>query len=180
MSRIEELPDDFEESLNLNQTAPNASQSNHFAQNGSGSAPALPPQLASMKSQTVDEVANYLKRTPLFMTSLDVSSADDNPELEAIRALQYEGTRGEVALNFKEQGNELTTVKRWSEAKDYYTKGLAALRAPRKDGEPSNRAEDEKECRLQEACFINRALCHLELSELPSGRSIHPLISLSF
>ena len=101
----------------------------------------------------------------------------DNVELDALRALQYEGTPAEIAQGFKEQGNEVVKMKRWRDGKEWYSKGNAVL-AQRKrarllqssgevGGEPSV-AEDEaeigKQRELEEACFVNRALCNLELS----------------
>ena len=101
----------------------------------------------------------------------------DNVELDALRALQYEGTPAEIAQGFKEQGNEVVRMKRWSDGKEFYTKGLAVL-AQRKKArlrkpsdevrEKSSIVEDEAEIKkqgeLEEACLVNRALCNLELS----------------
>lgn len=87
MSRLEELPDDFDESLNLNPSpapvhappsAPNASttaSSTPFPIDASrleenGTTPALPPHMASVRSHTADEIVQLMNRTPLFMTSL--------------------------------------------------------------------------------------------------------------
>ena len=87
--------------------------------------------------------------------------------MEAIRALQYEGTRGEIAKGFKEQGNEMVKAKMWRDAKEFYIKGLAVLTGPNKweEGEDPV-AERQKEKALEEACYVNRALCNLELSAL--------------
>lgn len=97
-------------------------------------------------------------------------------ELDALRALQYEGTPAEIAQGFKEQGNEVVKMKRWKDGKEYYTKGLAvlaqrkkvrSLRSPEETGEKPAIAEDEAEIRkqkeLEEVCYVNRALCNLEL-----------------
>ena len=87
-----------------------------------------------------------------------------NPELEAIRALQYEGTRAEIAQNFREQGNEMTRAKRWRDGREFYTKALEALRTESLDREAdSNGSEEEKERSIEEACYSNRALCNLSL-----------------
>ena len=98
---------------------------------------------------------------------------DENIELEAMRALQYEGTRAEIAQNFREQGNEMARSKRWRDGKEYYTKGLAALKQPQSKPPTvtDNQAptildpdsETKKEEEIEEACYINRALCNLEL-----------------
>ncbi len=93
-----------------------------------------------------------------------------------MRALQYEGTPAEIAQGFKEQGNEMAKAKRWMDGKEFYTKGIAVLCQKHK-GEPEaaheplavqSQADAENELRkeqeLEEACFVNRALCNLELS----------------
>ena len=98
-------------------------------------------------------------------------------ELDALRALQYEGTPAEVAQGFKEQGNEVVKMKRWKDGKEYYAKGLAVLAQRKKvrslkvlgdAEEDSSIVEDEAEIgrqkELEEACYVNRALCNLELS----------------
>lgn len=68
-------------------------------------------------------------------------------------------------------------MKRWVDGKEFYTKGLAVLaqrkkarlhKSPDEVGEERSVAEDEveigKQMELEEACFVNRALCNLELS----------------
>jgi hypothetical protein len=125
--------------------------------------PELPPNLQP-PTQTVDEVAAELKKSPFFMTSPSDALDGDNIEMEAIRALMYEGTRAEVAEGFRESGNELAKQKKWSDAKEFYTKGIVALREVRKESDPSGDEEDERERKVREACFVNRALCNLELS----------------
>ena len=103
----------------------------------------------------------------------------DNVELDALRALQYEGSPAEIAHGFKEQGNEVVKMKQWKDGKEYYTKGLAVLTQRKKlrslksldevEGEQAI-VEDEveigKQRGLEEACYVNRALCNLELSIL--------------
>jgi len=126
------------------------------------------------KHYDVDEVIKSLKRIPLFMTDLE-DAGDDNPELEGLRQLAYEGTRAEVAGNFRQQGNEHARVKNWSDAKEFYTKALAALHGPPNPQEQQElpdvkvveideQAEAKKEREIEEACYVNRALCNLELS----------------
>lgn len=90
-----------------------------------------------------------------------------------MRALQYEGTRAEIAQGFRERGNEMAREKRWMDGKEFYTKGLAALKRPQqsqpdadkneKSTESDHEAEANKEEEVEEACYINRALCNLEL-----------------
>ena len=88
MNRSEELPDDFDGSLNLNpsQTPPPPTTPNAFPTASSDSAPfpidasrleqsgntpALPPHMASVRTHTADEIVQMMNRTPLFMTSLE-------------------------------------------------------------------------------------------------------------
>jgi hypothetical protein len=75
MSRIEELPDDFDESLNLNE--PNASpippttaSKGHTTQNDQ-----TVPGADMPESKTADELLDMMRNTPLFMTSLDDAEA---------------------------------------------------------------------------------------------------------
>ncbi|KAL1991098.1 hypothetical protein VTN49DRAFT_5602 [Thermomyces lanuginosus] len=196
MGKIEELPDDFDESLDLNKSAPTTTDDKK--DDGSAAtkpapeapfpidpskvkpadpmAPELPPAIAAVRSHTTEELADMMKKTPLFMT--DINDAGDDEEannmLDAIRALQHEGTRGEAALNFREQGNEAAKVKDWKNAKEYYNKGLAVLNVkPGSEQDKWEKPKDEKEEeRMQrearEACLINRALCNLELKNYRS------------
>lgn len=87
--------------------------------------------------------------------------------MDALRALQYEGTKSDIAQGFKEQGNEMVKARMWSDAKEFYTKAIVVL-TDKLDGkwEKGDDAELEakKEKELEEQCFTNRALCHLELS----------------
>ena len=110
-------------------------------QNGSSQQPPqdptapMPPTMARAKEVGVDELLAEMNRIPLFMTSLD--DMEENPQLEAIKALAYEGTRAEIAQNFREQGTELIrTEKRYAEAREYYSKAIAALRAPPPELDP--------------------------------------------
>lgn len=90
-----------------------------------------------------------------------------------MRALQYEGTRAEIAQGFRERGNEMAREKRWKDGKEFYTKGLAALKQPQQSPPATNDDRKEvaemdpeaelKEKEIEEACYINRALCNLEL-----------------
>jgi hypothetical protein len=61
----------------------------------------------------------------------------------------------------------MVKLKRWKDAKEFYTKGIAVLLDKSKDkwelGEDVE-LEAAKEKKLEEQCLTNRALCHLELS----------------
>ncbi|OJJ98104.1 hypothetical protein ASPACDRAFT_123092 [Aspergillus aculeatus ATCC 16872] len=189
MGQIEELPDDFDESLNLNDGAANAAAASAATtteeeilpikherlkdvESSDPMAPRMPPTMQAVQTHTTDELADILNRTPLFMTDMD-KALDENGEnvmLDAIRALQNEGTRGEVAQSFRSEGNETAKEKRWIDAKEHYTKAIAVLQA--KEDKWEKPEDEEAERKLQKeveaACYINRALCHLELQNYRS------------
>ncbi|KAK4100266.1 TPR-like protein [Parathielavia hyrcaniae] len=99
--------------------------------------PELPPGRALHAGMTFEETLADLNKHPLFMTELD--APEDNEELAALQALAYDGTPLENAANFKEQGNECFREKRWSDAREFYGKGIAILAA-----EEQRRARGEK------------------------------------
>lgn len=103
MSRIEELPDDFDESLNLNAAPPQAPPDlpqpgfDAFAAanddvpfpineerlkdlENDPSVPKMPPAMASVKSQSKEELLSMMNKTPLFMT--DIENAGDESTYE--------------------------------------------------------------------------------------------------
>lgn len=135
--------------------------------------------MAEIKSQNVDEVLKEMNRLPLFMTNLDETDGEggENVALEALKALAYEGTRAEIAENFRQQGNECARAKQWADAKEFYDKAIAALKGPQNNPDPDaegpgvievelDEAEEaKKEKAIEEACYVNRALCNLEKSE---------------
>ena len=147
-------------------------------------APDMPPAMAEIKKQSVDEVLAEMNRMPLFMTTLDETDGEggENVLLEAMKALAYEGTRYEVAENFRQQGNECARAKQWNDAKEFYDKALAALKGPQRKPDPEADAEggkvieveldEEEEAKkekvVEEASYVNRALCNLEKSKLPT------------
>jgi hypothetical protein len=98
-----------------------------------------------------------------------VCSDGNNETLEALKALQYEGSRAEVAQGFRERGNEMAKAKLWKDGKEFYTKAIAVL-MDKKNFQDAPDAqvvdldeERQKEREVEEACYINRALCNLEL-----------------
>ncbi|TKX20088.1 Hsp70/Hsp90 co-chaperone CNS1 [Elsinoe australis] len=216
-SRIEELPDDFEENATLSDIPPKLSKSSQDAaipslenmlsqpeafanrshSNSGEAGAAMPPAMKEMKQQTVDEVLDEMNRIPLFMTNLDNVDGPDggNIQLEALRAMAYEGTRAEIAGNFREQGNEAAKQKLWKDAREFYDRALHSLRMSddelqkAKGGEgPSefevldvDEEEDKKkERQIQEASLVNRALCNLEMSTaaLTDELMLHALLLL--
>jgi hypothetical protein len=213
MARIEELPDDFDSKTELNKPAfisdegpvdtagpdfidqilsthsPSApkTSSRDGANDASAPTAAMPPAMHSIRQYSADEVVSMLNRTPLFMTSLDETDGEggENVELEALKALAYEGTRAEIAQNFREQGNDHAKAKNWREAKNFYDQALAALKSPHtkpldaEEGVPDmdvveldEEAERKKEKEIEEASRINRALCNLELSMFSRCNSV--------
>ncbi|KAB8264219.1 hypothetical protein BDV32DRAFT_118282 [Aspergillus pseudonomiae] len=183
MGQIEELPDDFDESLNLNKQTPetqdapsakevetsfpvNKERAEQFEKENPD-APKMPPAMEAVRSHTTDELVDMMNKTPLFMTDID-KAGDENGEnvfLDALHALQNEGTRGEVAQNFREQGNEAAKELRWIDAKEFYTKAIAVVFAKEDKWEkPEDLDAEQKLLRqVEEASHINRALCNLEL-----------------
>lgn len=104
MSRIEELPDDFDESLNLNEAPPQVAQDlpqpgfDAFAATNEApfpineerlkelindpNAPGMPPAMASVKSHSKEELLDMMNKTPLFMT--DIENAGDESMLNLL------------------------------------------------------------------------------------------------
>lgn len=198
--RIEELPDDFDQKLSVSDQKIASSQHNgtipsledliskaqsHGSQpNGAPKTAGaqMHPDMAEVKESTAEEVLELMNRMPLFMTNMDNIGGPDgeeNIQLEALRALAYEGTRAEIAANFREQGNEAAREKRWKDAREFYDRALETLRMTDdqlleiKGGEgPSdfeiveldNEDEQIKEKQILEASLVNRALCNLEMS----------------
>jgi hypothetical protein len=149
---------------------------------------AMPAPMAEIKSQSVDKVLEEMNRMPLFMTNLDETDGEGgvNDALEALKALAYEGTRAEIAENFRQQGNDHARVKQWTDAKEFYDKAIAALKGPQNNPDPDaegpkvievelDEAEEAaKEKATEEACYVNRALCNLEKSKSDLLRYIVP------
>ncbi len=128
------------------------------------------------------------------MTSLDSTTDgigdEENDDLEALKALAYEGEPLEVTRNFRQQGNDAFKERRWRDAVEFYTKGIQILNEERKmkkmekmkinghhhedgrDEEESNGAnaevsgvygEDEEWKEMEEKLYLNRGACNLEL-----------------
>ena len=181
--KIEELADDFNSSVKVSDPpkpdepipgpdlitqAMNAFGSSNEAATQDGTTPALPPAMAAMRNKSGEQILKELNKVPLFMTELE-----ENDEIEAIRALAYEGTPAEVAQGFKERGNEYFSEKGWKDAKEFYGKAIQVLLLEvqkRQKGEKTDAGEEEvkKEIGILEACLVNRAACHLELKNYRS------------
>jgi hypothetical protein len=162
-------------------------------QEKAAAAPEMPPAMAEIKQQSAEEVLAEMNRMPLFMTTLDETDGEggENPLLEAMKALAYEGTRYEVAENFRQQGNDCARAKQWNDAKEFYDKAIAALKGPQRTPDPEADAEggqvieveldEEEEAKkekvVEEASYVNRALCNLEKSKSPIS---HISLQVSF
>ncbi|POS85092.1 hypothetical protein EPUL_002057 [Erysiphe pulchra] len=130
--------------------------------------PDLPPVMASLHNKPASEILAELNKMPLFMTNIE-----ENDDVEALRALAYEGTPHEVASGFKENGNECFLKRKWKDAKIFYEKAIDVLlieERKRQHG-PSTETDREKqlEISLLEICLVNRAACHLELQNYRSA-----------
>ena len=92
MFRIQELPDDLDDSLDLDappSAPPKPSDRSPAApipqtpfplpakvREQHGPTPTLPPQMESVRSHTADEILTMMNQTPLFMTSLENTDAE--------------------------------------------------------------------------------------------------------
>lgn len=107
-----------------------------------------------------------------------MTELEENDELEAFKALAYEGTPLEVATNFKEQGNDSFKEKRLADAKEFYTKGVNILlaevrrrqRGEKREGDVPEEGPDEvvEEVKVLEVLLVNRAMAHLGLANYRS------------
>ena len=125
---------------------------------------------AEMKGKSATEILAELNKSPLFMTDLE-----ENDDLAALQALAYEGTALEVAVGFKERGNENFVIKGYKDAKEFYTQGITVLLLEvrkRQRGEKTEDNGDKEEVKKQvavlETSLVNRAACNLELKNYRS------------
>lgn len=99
------------------------------------------------KGKNASEMYEDLNQIPFFMTEFQ-DNGEENVQVEALRALAYEGEPLEVAENFKAQGNDCFRRKQFKDAAQFYTQAL------------DQRFEHAE---LTAACLGNRAQCNLEL-----------------
>ncbi len=187
--KIEELSDNFTDSMKVSKSSVNGADQEMPAADlltqamsayadsappttsDGNTGPALPPAMASIRGKTTEEVMADLNRSPLFMTELE-----ENDDLEALKALAYEGTPLEVSTGFKERGNESFQQKQWANAKEFYGKAITILlvevrkrqKAPEEEKKVLDNEEVKKEIGILEACLVNRAACHLKLKNYRS------------
>lgn len=137
--------------------------------------PALPPGLAANIGKTTEEILADLNKSPLFMTELE-----ENDDIAALQALDYEGSALENSADFKERGNECFKVRGYADAREFYAKGvlmLAAEERKRARGEtttnPDGVVDSADEIAAQRAMLaalhVNRAACNLELDNYRSA-----------
>lgn len=72
----------------------------------------------------------------------------------------------------------MVRAKRWKEAKDFYTQALRVLHEDQATGSGKDAGEDlvievdmQMEKQVEEACYVNRALCNVSLSATLSTQS---------
>lgn len=170
--RIEEITDEMEKTI-LEQK-PSAEKTPTAKDGAEETKPELPPAMASHKKQTFDEIMADLNKSPLFMTDME-----ENDDIAALQALNYEGTPLENGVDFKIRGNECFKVRGYVDAREFYTKGIQILfleERKRARGEitksPEGVEDSAEEIASQkevlEALYVNRAACHLELDNYRS------------
>lgn len=149
-----------------NKSDPDWKKPEKYVPSGPG-APLLPPQLSDFKYKNVDDFVTDLKKMPFFMTELDDVNDEDNAELEALKAMSYEGKPHEIADNFKTQGNDCYKVKKYKDAVDYYTQAITVQIEgsidKKFDSEEERKVEADLLKTVQIAAYSNRAACNLEL-----------------
>lgn len=139
------------------------------AESGDATKPSLPPGHALHAGKTVDEMVADLNKSPLFMTELE-----ENDDIAALQALNYEGTPLENATDFKDRGNESFRERRYGDAKEFYTQGVVILAAEERkrslgevttdpEGVPDSDEVIAQQRKTLEGLYVNRAACHLEL-----------------
>lgn len=106
--------------------------------------------LEDYKGKSGEELYSELQEVPFFMNDYKEDD-EENPQIEALRALAYEGEPWEIAENFKNQGNECFKQRKYKDAAQFYTQAL------------SQQTERED---INVACLGNRAQCNLELKNL--------------
>jgi hypothetical protein len=82
MSRIEELPDDFDESIDLNNAPKAPSIEELYNQHISGTG----PEPTQISSKSFEEIVQDMSKTPLFMNSLD-EATEGTPETTTAQVL---------------------------------------------------------------------------------------------
>lgn len=135
---------------------------------------AMMPDLPPIKKQTFEEIMADLNKSPLFMTDME-----ENDDIAALQALDYEGTPLENGNDFKIRGNECFKVRGYVDAREFYNKGIQILFLEERkrargettknpDGVEDSAEEIAAQREVLEALYVNRAACHLELNNYRS------------
>ncbi|KAM3521524.1 hypothetical protein NHJ13051_006173 [Beauveria bassiana] len=171
--QLEELTEQLMSAASLKEQSPTPQNPSNDAPQTAAAAeatkPALPPGMAINSGKTTAEILADLNKSPLFMTELE-----ENDDIAALQALDYEGSALENSADFKERGNECFKVRGYTDAREFYTKGvvlLAAEERARGRGEvtksPDGVVDGPDEIAAQRAMlaslYLNRAACNLEL-----------------
>jgi hypothetical protein len=80
MSRIQGLPDDFDDSINLNEGPSDPSIEELYQQHISA------PEQKHISSKTFEEIVQDMSKTPLFMNSLEEATDEGTPDSMAAQA----------------------------------------------------------------------------------------------
>ena len=171
---IEELTDQMERAMNAKEAQDASSQdANNTSEPKTAptdaTKPSLPPGLAMASGKTSDDILADLNKSPLFMTELE-----ENDDIAALQAINYEGSALDNAAGFKERGNECFKVRGYVDAREFYEQGvhvLAIEERKRANGQittnPEGIEDSEEEIAAQremlESMYANRAACNLEL-----------------
>lgn len=109
MGQVEELPDDYDESQPPPPPPPQPAPAGpgippsvftdnvpfpikeDVIKNADPMAPALPPAMAAVQSHTAEELADMMKKTPLFMTELDSKEAEGAPPQQSKKRGEEKG-----------------------------------------------------------------------------------------
>ncbi|KAK2606092.1 HSP70/90 co-chaperone [Conoideocrella luteorostrata] len=172
--KIEEISDGMERT-NLEEEQKPSSAGNATPQPASqNAAEATKPELPPIKKQTFEEVMADLNKCPLFMTDME-----ENDDIAALQALNYEGTPLENGIDFKMRGNDCFKVRGYVDAREFYSKGIQILfleERKRARGEVTTSPEGVEDSAEEIASqrdvlgtlYMNRAACHLELDNYRS------------
>ena len=71
MARIEDIPDDFDEALQIHDSTPKKSTKPADDSVSDGFHPSLPPAAAEVRAHSAEDIVKMLGKSPLFMTSLE-------------------------------------------------------------------------------------------------------------
>ena len=168
--KIEEITEQLEQYMKVKEHE----QQNPSQDGSEATKPNLPPAMEAYAGMTTDEIIADLNKSPLFMTELE-----DNDDIAALQALNYEGSALENAAGFKDRGNECFRGRGFGDAKEFYTKGIQIIALEERkrangevttspEGEVDTPEEIENQKAMLEALYVNRSACHLEMKNYRS------------